>query len=43
MAYELKVDMKNAIKTLLEKGVSHRQAASLYSGPRKLDSGVKWI
>jgi len=35
MASELKVDMKNAIKTLLSKGISHRQAASLLMIDRK--------
>jgi len=35
MAHELKVDMKNAIRTLLEKGVSHRQTASMLRIDRK--------
>lgn len=35
MAYELKVDMKNAIKTLLERGVSHRKTASMLGVDRK--------
>jgi len=35
MAHGLKVDMKNAIRTLLKKGASHRQTNSMLRIDRK--------